>query len=335
MLLNLIQNWQVAPAPSPGPSPIPRPPGGGGGSGPGIDLSPIVNALNPAKLLDGVLERLAEQLNQFFGTVFDGLWHSGTNVFTHTPPELTYNLAPVHNLLLGMQLLIGAITAVGVVLAACSLAGRQVFGWGHDLGEHLGRLGLAAVLANGSFFITKTAIDWNNLLCDAIGFAPVPRGFTGFITDPLTMGVLTLIMLWFGLQLGLKMLYRIGMLWVLIATGPLALGCWAIPQAQWVATTWARQFFGWTFGQVLVTIALKIAFANNPFGTGGPLALIFAVALAALAVDLVDLLVYGSTPRFSPVRAIGRVLSLARLAGSIGGPVSAAALTKQRRLPGF
>jgi hypothetical protein len=59
----------------------------------------------------------------------------------------------------------------------------------------------------------------------------------GYPADPLSSSLLLLALLWFGLKLGLKMLYRLGMLWILITTAPLALACWAVPQAQWVATT--------------------------------------------------------------------------------------------------
>jgi len=95
---------------------------------------------------------------------------------------------------------------------------------GGDLGEHLGRLGMAATLANGAPFLVSKAIDWNNLVCEAIGAKSVPRGFDGSpIFDSLTTGFLVVFVLWFGLQLGLKMLYRIGLLWILIVTAPLAL----------------------------------------------------------------------------------------------------------------
>jgi hypothetical protein len=212
-----------------------------------------------------------------------------------------------------------------------------VFGWGEDLGEHLGRFGLAAILANGSFFLTRTAIDWNNQLCEAIGFATLPGAFVGVPGDALSYGILALALLFFGLQLSFKMLYRIGMLWILIATAPLALACWAIPQAQWVATTWTRHFVGWTFGQVLVTLALKFGLQSGPFGgTGTSYAgLIFAIVMAALACDLVDVLVYGSVPRFNAVGNVARFAVFAKNAALAATSRMATQPTLQRRLPGL
>ena len=127
------------------------------------------------------------------------------------------------------------------------------------------------------------AIDLNNRLCEAIGGAtlrPIPGERSH---DDLALLLLILGLLWFGLQLGLKMIYRIGMLWILIPTAPLALSCWAIPQTQWIARTWTRQFVGWTFGQVLVTIALKLGFVVGPFGPAGSSVggLVFSVAMIA------------------------------------------------------
>ncbi len=124
-------------------------------------------------------------------TLWDNIRHSGANIFTYTAPALRYQFGPVAGLAAGMHLLIAGIAAFGVVLAAASLAGRQLFGWGGELGEHLGRVGLAATLANGAPFLISSAIDLNNRLCEAIGAGSVPRGFDGSpISDNLTTGLL-------------------------------------------------------------------------------------------------------------------------------------------------
>jgi len=331
----------TSPVPVPSPVATPRPggPSGGGGSGPLIDLGPILSALNPERLFGNVLLLLSQQLAGALSRLWSDIWRSGANIFTYTDPALTYKFGPVAGLEADMHLVIAGITAFGVVLAAASLAGRQVFGWGGDLGEHLGRLSLAATLANGAPFLVSKAIDWNNLVCEAIGTKFVPRGFDGApIFDSLTTGLLVVFVLWFGLQLGLKMLYRIGLLWILIVTAPLALACWAIPQAQWVATTWTRQFVGWTFGQVLVTIALKLAFENGPFGGGGSseMGMLFSGVMVVLAIDLADLLVYGSIPRFGVLRGASVVYRGARVLGMtfVNSVPAAGAKASQPRLPG-
>ena len=58
----------------------------------------------------------------------------------------------------------------------------------------------------------------------------------------------------------------------------------------------------------IVAIALKLGLSSGPFGGGGNsyAGLIFAIVMAALAVDLVDLLVYGSVPRFSAIRGFSQ-----------------------------
>jgi hypothetical protein len=333
--------FRLAQVPIAVPSPTPRPGGGGGGggsSGPIIDLGPLLDALNPKNLFADFLLHISQQLAEALQNIWDRLWH-GLNVFTYTAPSLSYQFAPVAELLIGMRLLVGAITAIGVVLAAAALAGRQVFGWGEDLGEHLGRLGLAAILANGAPLWVQQAIDLNNLLCNAIGGAPLSGGFRGYGVDALSSSILLTALLWFGLKLGLKMLYRIGMLWILIPVAPIALACWAIPQAQWVARTWTRLFVGWTFGQVLVTIALKLGFTAGPFGPAGTSVggLIFNIAMAAMACDLVDLLVGASGPHFGgsagatfAFRAVSSIRS-----GVVTAYAKAGAAANQRRLPGF
>jgi hypothetical protein len=131
-------------------------------------------------------------------------------------------------------------------------------------------------------------------------------------------------LLWFGLKLGLKMIYRIGMLWILIPVAPLALSCWAIPQAQWIARTWTRQFVGWTFGQVLVTIALKLAFVMNPYGPVGPswFGVLFTLVMLAMAHDAVDLLVSGGAQPLGAAR--GMVVSVRRAASLVSGAIAEA-----------
>lgn len=231
-----------------GPSPVPMPQatvsGAGTNAGGGesvIGLGPLLDALKPENLFGGMLTVIGGQLEDAATQLLDGLWHNDVNVFTYTAPELTYAFPPIDELLTVMRVLVAAVTAVAVVLAAASLAGREVFGWGDNLGEHLGRIGLAATLANGAPLWVKLAIDWNNALCEAIGSTALTLpGDRDHQTFAIILLILALV--WFGFRLGLRMLYRIGMLWVLIPTAPVALACWAIPQTQWVAKLWTRLF---------------------------------------------------------------------------------------------
>ena len=144
----------------------------------------------------------------------------------------------------------------------------------------------------------------------------------------------------FGLKLGFKMAYRLGMLWILIPTAPVALACWAIPQTRLLAATWTRLFVGWTFGQVLVTIALKLGFVVGPFGPAGASVggLIFSVAMFALASHAADLLVHGTGPRVdgsAGVRAVMTVATAARSAIMAAHSRAGATASLQQRLPGF
>lgn len=303
-----------------------------------IDLGPLLDAVNPINLFSHLLEIVSQQLANALRTIWDGLWHSGVNIYTYTDPKLTYQFSTVADLLLGMRILVGAISGVAVVLAAASLAGREVFGWGESLGEHLGRIVLGAILANGAAVWVQLAIDLNNRLCEAIGGASLPSGFGGYGVDPLSASILLSALVWFGLKLGFKMAYRIGMLWILIPVAPVALACWAIPQTQWVATTWTRLFIGWTFGQVLVTIALKLGTVVGPFGPAGASVggVLFSIAMIAIASDAADLLVRAGRTNLATA---GGASYVARAAFAIRTAVAAAyarvPASPQLRLPGF
>lgn len=221
------------------------------------------------------------------------------------------------------------------MLAAASLAGREVFGWGGELGEHLSRIGLAATLANGAGLLVQLAVDLNNQICEAIGGTAMQPPFGAFNFDPPADSILLIVLLFFGLKLAFKMVYRIGMLWVLIPLAPIALACWAVPQTQWVATTWTRLFVGWTFGQVLVTIALKLGTVVGPLGPSGmhDAGFIFSIAMAALACDLADVLVRASGHHFG-----GGASCALRTAAAVGqafAGVARVTASPQMRMPGF
>ncbi|MBV9599362.1 MAG: hypothetical protein JOZ87_21190, partial [Chloroflexi bacterium] len=185
---------------------MPRPTLGTGpaGGGPTFDLGPLLDALNPAALFGTLLTILAQQLAAALQAIADRLWHSGINVFTYTDPALTYSFGPVATLLTTTRLLIAAVTAIAIVLAAASLAGRELFGWGGELGEHLGRIGLAATLANGAGVLVQLAIDFNNQLCEAIGGTALQPPFGDFNFDPLSTSILLIVVLFFGLKLAFK-----------------------------------------------------------------------------------------------------------------------------------
>jgi hypothetical protein len=74
------------------------------------------------------------------------------------------------------------------------------------------------------------------------------------------------------------MLYRIGLLLILIATAPLALACWAIPQAQWVATTWT--------GRDALDVRLLDQRHQRPLGSAPRLQQARVVAAVPYAWDL-------------------------------------------------
>lgn len=191
------------------------------------------------------------------------------DIFRTTPPDLTYNNAGVRAL------------ADQVRLVAFALIGLAIFGVGaaYALGQQpaWGRLLYAVVLSAGDLVWWQWGIDLNNAINGGIAAPEVKAIVKPHLTLPtLTTNpvevfgpaVLVIVYAIVALLLLLSLAFRLGLLDILIAIGPLALVCSATEQSQGLFQTYARLAVGTLFSQVLIVVCLKLAPIVGGLGAG-------------------------------------------------------------------
>jgi hypothetical protein len=187
------------------------------------------------------------------------------DIWRRTPPDLTYNHPAIKErsgLMYGAAL---GLIALAVLVAGISRAlGSEHFEW---------RIVYATVLALGSLVWWQVGIDLNNAICNLINAPDLPSLIRPNLTipDPTDEAgavILTLVYAIIALMLLASLLFRLGMLMILIAIGPLALFCFATPQSEGLAHKYVSLSVGLLFSQVLIVLGLSLAQVLNSLGTG-------------------------------------------------------------------
>jgi hypothetical protein len=244
---------------TPEPTPIP----GGGPTPPSIHIPSAEDIAN--SFIDGLLGLLGDFLHngvQAAQGLLRAITDSPANIYTRTPPELTYAHPAVVEMFGHMRLIgLGAL-ALLIVIA----------GFTHMAGPHLGSdVPLRTLAVRAAFAVTAgtTTLFWSALLIDLVNalnaailsvplgtlLLPWPSGF-----DPIQMAAALLyaiVLLW----LFFKFAIRVVWLLILLAIAPPALMLYTVPQLAFVSAAWGRQFFGNLFGQPLTLAVLRLGSA--------------------------------------------------------------------------
>ncbi len=101
-----------------------------------------------------------------------------------------------------------------------------------------------------------------------------------------------MILLFFGLRLLIKSIWRVGFLAVLLPVGFVACMLYAVPQSRWVLTWWARMWGGMLIAQIPSVFALSIG-AGLFAGGAGIGAFVYSIAFLQLATDLYSIIPFG------------------------------------------
>lgn len=190
------------------------------------------------------------------------LANSPLNIYTRTPPELTYAHPAVIEMFGQLRLVALGTLAFLFVIAGFVHMAAPIMGGQLPIRTLAVRAGVAVALSTTSLMWGARFVDMVNALDGAILAAPLgaiilpfPNGF-----DPVQW-VAALFYAVALVYLLLKLAMRIVWLLILLAIAPVALILWTLPQLGFVATGWGRQFFGNLFGQPLTLIVIRLGAA--------------------------------------------------------------------------
>lgn len=186
-----------------------------------------------------------------------------------TPPDLTYNHPAVRNLADQVRLVAGALIALAVF----------ALGLSHALSQHppFGRLLFAVLLMVGDLAWWQIGIDINNAINAGVAAPPMvdlirPHLALPAITaDPIAAfgpAVMVIVYALVALMLLISLAFRLALIDILIAIGPLALLCAATEQTQGLYQRYTSLAVGTLFSQVLIVVCLRLAPVIGALGTG-------------------------------------------------------------------
>lgn len=215
-----------------------------------------------------------------------------SNVWTRTPDELTWNNPAVRDLA-------NILLAVAFAMIALAIFAN---GAGHALGQDVsfGRLIFAAVLAVGNLGLWEMGIKLNNAICASLSAPDLPTMIRANLVAKLDPGtaagtvILTLVYAIVALLLLFNLLFRLGLIDILIAVGSLALLCYATPHTEHLASHYTRLSVGILFSQVLIVLGLRVASVLGSLGNGGVVGTILSIVVLILVRSLPQTMIAGA-----------------------------------------
>lgn len=193
------------------------------------------------------------------------------NIWTTTPPSVTYENASL--LTVSNKVSTAAFALIGLALAGLGVATM----FGADIQERLGRVALGAALSTGNTLWWTWGIQLNNKLNEAISPPDVCAALikphiqmqtqTADVTS-VASPVLVIVYAAVSIMTMVSLIFRTGLIDVLIAAGPLFLMCWADEHVEHLAHWYQRMAIGTLFGQVLLVIGLVAAQSMSSLGNG-------------------------------------------------------------------
>jgi len=212
--------------------------------------------------LNGVLGLLGDGVQNgmragehLLGTLAD----SPVNIYTRTPPELTYAHPAVIDMFGQLRLVALGTLAFLLVVAGFTHMATPIMGAQLPLKQLVVRTAFAVTTSSTALLWGGRFVDVTNALDAAIMSAPLGALVLPWPNslDPVQMlaALLYAIVL---LYLFLKLAIRTVWLLILLAVAPVALILYVVPQLAFVSSGWARQFFGDLFGQPLTLIVLRL-----------------------------------------------------------------------------
>lgn len=240
------------------------------------------------------------------------------NIWTQTPDKMTWNndaIRKLAQLIQGVALLLLAIalTALGIMI----MIGRE------DVSA-LKRPACAAIMVLGSLVWWQWGIQLNNAINSTINSPTLPSLIKPHLTttiDPAAaVGTVAVLVVYAvtALLLMFSQLFRLGLVDILIAVGPLALITYATSETSYIASHYTRISVAICFSQVVVSVCLMCASVLTAMGANGTLGTLLGIAVLWLARSAPQAILAGSANGQQPGNRMGSLV-FAAIRRRIGG----------------
>ncbi len=212
------------------------------------------------------------------------------DVWRTTPDDMTWNNAQIRSMADLIKTAALALVALFIFGAAMQHALNQ--------GMNYGRLIFGVVLAIGNLVWWEIGIRLNNAINTSIGAPDLPsliKPHLNLVAQPevglLTQGELTTLVLLIvyaivALLLIFSLLFRLGLIDILIAAGSLALLCYASEKSEFLAQHYTRLSVGILFGQILIVLGLRVASVLATLGGSSLMGTLLSIVVLLLIRDL-------------------------------------------------
>lgn len=240
------------------------------------------------------------------------------DIWRTTPPNLTYGNSAIKDLASLIRNV--ALALIGLAILARGIA----IVLGREEPTSLGRLFFAAIAAWSNLIFWQIGIDLNNAIAASIGAPDLPSLIKPHLVsqiDPAsTAGVVILLLVYaiVALLLLFSLIFRLGLIDILIATGSLALICYATTQTEHIANHYTRIATAVLFGQVLIVVCLRCASVLATLGSGGVLGTLLSIVILWLARSAPQAILAGGAAGSSQGGQWGRV-AFAFIRRRVGG----------------
>jgi hypothetical protein len=216
------------------------------------------------------------------------------DVWRTTPANLTYNNPAIRSLAELVRTVALSLIALAILARGLSIM------LGREDASGLGRLAFAVILVLGNMVWWQWGVDLNNAICSAISAPELPSLIRPHLLDhidPVAVAGDVILLIVYAITVLLllfSLLFRLGLVDILIACSALALVCYATEQTEYIAAHYTRIAVAVLFGQVLVVLCLRVASVLSTLGSGGTLGTLLGIVVLLLARSAPQALLAGS-----------------------------------------
>jgi hypothetical protein len=217
------------------------------------------------------------------------------DIWRTTPDNLTWDNGAIKSL----AELLRQVAFALIALAVLNRGIRWMLG-SHDWHD-ADRLAMGVILSLGNLIWWQWGIQLNDAITAAIAAPDLPSLIRPHLVTTLDPGtavgtvVLLLVYAIVALMLLFSLMFRLGLVDILIACGSLALLMYSTEQTTHIASHYTRMAVAVLFSQVLIVLCIRVASVLAELGTGGVLGTLISIVILWLARSAPQAILAGSS----------------------------------------